>query len=290
MHRRTSLPHTHKMTDVESSRASSRCSSASCWTCQQCTYQHEPPTEHVFLVCAICSTPKEQTHDEDAGGVPRSVRQQDTHNRNRRRRQPWCSSMDTKQQQREAVRSTQSSLLNWRTKRTLDGTPCTSSLSSSSSSSSSSIVVKQLSPQVSTTEREPPPQSPPRPWKRQTKKQQHVEEIEEEPDQQQKTHSRKRRCLLDVLRPKPSSSFVPRIRYRYISSNALPTNVNDAISIGTATSTNSAPTNVWKELNDEEFTKQFDLSSCPITILRDVLPNRLANQLLQQLEEDSSNW
>ena len=76
------------------------------------------------------------------------------------------------------------------------------------------------------------------------------------------TISTSKRSILDALKPRPASSFVPRARYR------------------------DNPKDSWQELeNDKDL---FPL--CPLTLVRDVLPPKIAAELLDQLEEESVDW
>ena len=114
-----------------------------------------------------------------------------------------------------------------------------------------------------------------------------------------KEKSKPVRSLLDVLKPQPASSFVPRIRYRYIQhgnnlsskDSSAKRQHHDGIINVIDYEDHQNQSNQWKEISDEDFSQSFSSSSkCPIIILRDVLPKDLADELFQELEEESTNW
>ena len=71
-----------------------------------------------------------------------------------------------------------------------------------------------------------------------------------------------RRTILDALKPCRASSFVPPARYR------------------------DSPKEAWRIIENYEDIPKL----CPMTIAKDVLPNKVATTLLQQLETESTSW
>lgn len=86
------------------------------------------------------------------------------------------------------------------------------------------------------------------------------------------SQSQSHKSILDVLQPRPSSFFVPQARYRESS------------------------TDDWKTISVHHHHNVADLARLgPMTVVRNVLPWKLANVLLEQLEQDatsssSSSW
>ena len=71
-----------------------------------------------------------------------------------------------------------------------------------------------------------------------------------------------KRSILEVLKPRPSSSFVPCARYR------------------------NHPKDPWREIACDKDLPKFG----PLTFIRDVLPPQLSTRLLEQLERESQTW
>ena len=289
--------HQEGTSSVSASTFDSSSSSASSWACVRCTYEHKPPNEHIFLVCALCGTPKEDKEPKTTSVNKRKFPQplQVPQTKKKKRILPVST---------PAVKSAQSTL-NWHIGTSPLSPPSLPTTTTIAAAASKSVSIKEAttgSPLLLfDNKRLKIARTPSRRAASTATKSSILKSSSNESmtSNTKKEKSKPVRSLLDVLKPQPASSFVPRIRYRYIQhgnnlsskDSSAKRQHHDGIINVIDYEDHQNQSNQWKEISDEDFSQSFSSSSkCPIIILRDVLPKDLADELFQELEEESTNW